>query len=91
MNRRINRPVLNLGTRWILAKEVVAFPILGRSDRSGYKTPTAVRADVSQNPIDTGRTKRAFISANARFKRVRRQCIIAVLARGSEFKHGVLL
>jgi hypothetical protein len=60
--------MLDLGARWILAKEIVAFPIFRRSDWSGDKTATAVRANVFQNIIDTRCTKRAFICANARFK-----------------------
>lgn len=89
MNCRINRPVPDFSACWILAEEVVAFPIRRWSDWSGHKTATAVRADISQNAIDTSRTKRAFIGANACFKGVWRQRLIAVFARGSEFEHGV--
>jgi hypothetical protein len=85
MNYRINRPVLYLGASWIFAKKIIAFPIHRRSNWSGNKTTTAVRADVSQNAIDTGRTKGAFIAANACVNCVGRQCNITVFACGSEF------
>jgi len=87
---RIDRPVPDLRTRRVLAEEIVAFPVLRRPDRSGNETATAVRADVSQNGIDTRRAKRALVGTYARFKRVGWQCLVAVLARRSEFKHGVL-
>jgi hypothetical protein len=91
MSFRVNRPVLDLGTRRIFAKEVVAFPIFRRSDWPRNKTTSAVRADVSQNVVDTRRTKRALVGANARFKRFGWQCFVAVFAGGSEFKHVALV
>ena len=68
MSYRINRPVFDPGARRVLAKEIVAFPILRRSDWPGNKTTAAVRADISQNEIDTARAKGAFVGADARFK-----------------------
>ena len=65
---RVNWPVLDLGTWRIFAKEVVAFPICRGSDWHRNETTTAVRADISQNGVDTRRAKRALIGANARFK-----------------------
>ena len=91
MRFRVNWPVLDLGTRRILAKEVVAFPICRRSDWPRNETTTAVRADISQNVVDTRRAKRALVGANARFKRLGWQCFVAVLASGSEFKHVALV
>jgi hypothetical protein len=83
--------MLDLGTRRVLAKKVVAFPVPYRSDRSRHKAAPAVRADVFQDVIDTRGAKRTLISADARFKRVGRQRLVAVLASGSEFEHGVPL
>jgi hypothetical protein len=91
MSFRVNRPVLDLDTRRIFAEEVVAFPIFRRSDWPRNETTTAVRADVSQNVVDTRRTKRALVGANARFKRLRWKCFVAVLASGSKFKHIALV
>ena len=88
MSRRIDRPVLHLGTRWVLAEEIVPFPIPRRPDGARDKTAAAVRTDVAQNTIDAGRAKRAFIRTDARFERIRWQCLVAVFASGSEFKHG---
>src|SRR6476469_3070957 len=80
MNCRLNRLVLDLGTRRILTKEVVTFPVLRRPDWSGNKSPAAVRADVLKDVIDTRGAERAFVGANSRFKRVGRQRFVAVLA-----------
>ena len=91
MNFRINEPVLDLGTRRVLAKIVVAFPVLRRSDRPRDKSTAAVRADILQDIIDTGRAKCAFIGTYARFNRNRRQSLIAVLAGRPQFQHVVLL
>jgi hypothetical protein len=91
MNCRINRPVLDLGTRRVLTEEVVAFPVLRRSDWSGNKSAAAVGADVLQDVIDTRGAKRAFVGADARFKRVGRQRLVAVLTSRPEFKHAVCL
>lgn len=68
MGRRINRSVLDLSACRVLAEEVVAFPIVRRSDGSGYKTTAAIRADVIQNPIDTSGAKCTFISTDACLK-----------------------
>jgi hypothetical protein len=89
MGCRINRSMLDLGARRVLAKVIVAVPILRWSDWPGNKTAAAVWADVSQDDIDTRRAKRAFVSANARFKGIGWQRFVAVLACRSEFKHGV--
>lgn len=83
----IDRPMLDFSARRIIAKKVVAFPVLRRPDWSGHKTTTTVGADVSQNAIDAARAKRAFVGADARFDRIGRQCLVAVLACGSEFEH----
>jgi hypothetical protein len=68
MNRWVNGPVLDLGARWILAKEVVAFPIPGRSNWSRNKATTAIRTDVAQNVIDTRDAKRALEGTDPCFK-----------------------
>ena len=68
MDRRINRPVFDLGTRRVLAKEVVAFPVLRRSDWSRNKATTAIWTDVAQNAIDTRGAERALVGADACFK-----------------------
>ena len=68
MGRRIDRPVLDLSARRILAKVVIAFPIPRRSDRSGNKATSAIRTDVAQNVIDTRSAKRALVGTDARFK-----------------------
>src|SRR5712675_1354097 len=65
VGRRIDRSVLDLGTRWIFAKEVVAFPIPRRSDGSRNKTTTTIRTDVIQNTVDARAAKRALVGTDA--------------------------
>jgi hypothetical protein len=84
----INRPMLDLGARGILTKIVVAFPVVRRSNRSGHESPTAVRADVLKDAIDTRGAERALVAADACFKRIGRQHLVAVLTARSEFKHA---
>ena len=81
--------MLDLGTRGILAEIVVASPVLRRPDGSGHKAPTAIGTDVGQDALDTGGAERALVGADARVEGVGWQRLIAVLARWSEFKHGV--
>jgi len=69
MSSGINRSVFDLGTRGVLAKEIVALPVLGRSDGSRNKTAAAIRADVSENIIDARCAECAFVGADACFKR----------------------
>lgn len=68
MSFRVNGSMFDLGARWVVAKIVIAFPVLRWSDWPGHKTSTAVRTDVSQDGIDTSGTERTFISADARLK-----------------------
>jgi hypothetical protein len=84
----INRPMFDLGTRGILAKVVVAFPVLRRPDRSGHEAPAAVRADVLKDVINARSAERALIGADACFKRIGRQRFVAILTGRSEFKHA---
>jgi hypothetical protein len=91
MSGRINGPMLDLGTRRVLTKEVVTFPVPRWSDGSGNESAAAVWANVLQDVIDTRGAKRALIGANARLKRVRGQCLVAVLTGGSELKHSASL
>ena len=91
MGCRIDWPVLDLGARRIFPKVVVAFPVGRRSDWSWHKPPTAIGTDVGQDALDTGSAERALIGADARVEGVGWQRFIAVLARWSEFKHGVPL
>ena len=85
---RINRPMLDLVTRGILAKVIVTFPVLRRPNRSGYESAAAVRADVLKDVINARSAERALIGANPCFKRIGRQRLVAVLTRWSEFKHA---
>jgi hypothetical protein len=82
--------MFDFDTRGILTKVVVAFPIPRRSDRSGHKTPAAIWADVLKDFLDARGAERALIGANARFKRIRKQRLVAIFTGRSEFKHAAL-
>ena len=84
MRFQVNWPVLHLGTRWVCPKEVVALPVLRRSDWSGSKPATAVWADIAKEVVGTRGAECAFEGADARFKRVGRQRFIAMFAGRSE-------
>ena len=84
----INGPVLDFGARRIFLKKIVALPVPRRPDWSGNKATTAVRADVVKHLVNTRGAKRALIAANACFRRVGRQCLVAVLAGWSKIKHA---
>lgn len=66
MSRGINRPVFDFGARRVLAQKVVTLPVLRGPDWPGNKTPTAIRADIAQNAVDTRGTERTLISTDAR-------------------------
>ena len=91
MLRRINRPMLDLCTRGILAQVVVAFPVRRRPDRSGYEAATAVRANVFKKTIDARGAERALVGTDPCFKRIGRQRLVAVFTGRPEFKHAVML
>ena len=86
---QVHGSVFHFRARWMSIKVVVAFPVFRWPDGPGHKVATAVRTDVTQESIDARRAERAFIRADARLKRVRRQGFIAMLTGGSEFKHGI--
>src|SRR5712671_4610631 len=88
MNQGIDGPVPDLGTRWVFAEEVVAFPVLRWPDGSGDEPAAAVWTDVAQDRVDARRAKRALVSANARFERIRRQGLVAVFAGRAHFEHS---
>jgi len=81
--------MLDLGTRGVFAKIVVAFPVLQRSDWPANKATTTIGTDIPQNSIDTGDAKRTFIATNACLKRIGRQRLVAVLTSWAEFEHSV--
>ena len=85
---RGNRLVPDFCAGGIVAEKVVAVPIPRRADGTGNKSAAAVRADISDDGFDTRRAERAFIRADARFKRIGRQRLVAMFAGGSEFEHG---
>ena len=87
---RINRPVLDLATCRVLTKVVAAFPVPRRPDWSRNKSAAAVRAHVVQDVVNARGAERTFISADARFKRVRRQSFVAVFTGRAQFEHRVL-
>ena len=84
MRRRIYRSVLHLGARRICSKEVVIVPIRRRSDRSRGEPTAAILAEISQNVFNTSNAEGALVRADARLKRIRRQCFVAVFTGWSK-------
>ncbi len=63
-------------------------PIRRRPDRPWSEPAAAVGTDIAQHLFDARHAERAFIRADPRLKRLRRQRLIAMLTGWSEFKHG---
>src|SRR5262245_34067980 len=89
MRPRIDRPMLDGRAGGLLAEVVVALPICRWTNRSRHETAPAIRANVVQNSFDTSRTESAFVRADARLQRFRRQRLVAILTSWSKFEHGV--
>src|SRR5262249_44697537 len=89
MSYWIHRPMLDLGTRWVFAKIVAAFPVFRRSDWPANKATTTIGTDLPQNSIDAGGAKRTFIATNAYLKRIGWQRLVTVLTSWAEFEHSV--
>ena len=68
MSRDINRLVFDGCARRILAQKVVTLPIFRRSDGSGKEAAATIWTDIAQHILNTCRTKRTFIGADARLK-----------------------
>ena len=83
MHIRINGSIFDFGAGRILAKVVVAVPILGWPDRSRHETTAAIWTNVIQDGVDTRTAERTFVTAYARLQRIGRQGLVAVLASWS--------
>ncbi len=66
MRRGINRPVCDGYASRVLAKKVVAFPVLRRPDGAGHEAAATVGRDIAQHVLNAGGTERTFIGADAR-------------------------
>ncbi len=73
MSDDVNRPISGCRAGRILTKTIVTLPIIRGSDRSRHETTAAVRTNIIEDLIDTGRAERAFVATDARLGRVRRQ------------------
>lgn len=87
MRRRVNRTMLDLLARRILAQKVVTLPVCRRPDGPGSKAPAAIWTNIVQHAVDAGSAKCTFIAANTCLKRVRGQRRVAVLTAWSQFEH----
>src|SRR5258708_7590353 len=66
-------------------------PFPGRPDRPRHEAAAAVRAYVVQLGLDAVRAEGAFVSADPRLHRIRRQVLVAIFAVRSELqRHGRL-
>jgi len=68
VSRGIDRPVFDLGTRWVLAKEVVAFPVRRGADRPRHEAAAAVGTDITQDFFNARCAERALKGADARLE-----------------------
>src|SRR4051812_38852251 len=77
--------------RWQLLLHAHTRPPLGSGpDRPRHKTAAAVRADVVKLVLDAIRAERAFIRTYPRFRRVRRQILVAIFAVWPKLqRHGI--
>src|SRR5258708_8033970 len=67
-------------------------PFPGRPDRPRHEAAAAVRAYVVQLGLDAVRAEGAFVSADPRLHRIRRQVLVAIFAVRSELqRHGRLI
>ena len=62
----IDWPMLDRWGSRIGTQEVVALPVARRAYWPGNKAAAAVRADIGQNLLRTGRAESAFVAADAR-------------------------
>lgn len=90
MRDHIHRSMLHRGARRIFSQEVVTLPIRRRPDRPRSEPTAAVGTNIFQNLFDARHTERAFIRTDPRLKRLRRQRLVAMFARWSEFEHAAL-
>src|SRR5262245_32663305 len=87
VSHRIDRSVPHFLAWRVLPETIVILPIYRWSDRSRHESAAAVGADIEQHFIHTGGAKCAFVSADARLQRARRQRDVAVFTSGSQLKH----
>src|SRR4051794_25837855 len=66
-------------------------PLARWAYRPWHEAAAAVRADIVQHALDAVGAEGAFVGADPRVGRPRRQVLVAALAVGSELKHGPLL
>ena len=69
--------------RGIHVKIIVAFPVPGRSDRSGAKASAAVWAHIVEDVLDAWPAECAFKRTNHRSRGIGWKCRVAILAIGS--------
>lgn len=87
MGYPVNGPVFNLRTRRIVPKEVVAVPVFGWPDWSWNEAAPTVVAHIFQHSVYTRSAKRTLVGTNARFERIRRQHLVAILTGRPKFEH----
>src|SRR5579862_2312981 len=78
------------GVRWIVVQPGAGPPRLPRPDRPAHELSAAVRADVEQDRLDALGAECAFVAADPRIGRVRRQICVAEFAVGTQSEHGFL-
>ena len=81
-----------LARRWMRLGAYTGTPGCGRPNGARSETAAAVRADIMKLGLDAIRTERALVGTDPRFRRVRRQILVAIFAVRSKLqRHGRLI
>ena len=87
MGGKIDGTMLDLSRSRIFAEIVVALPVSIGPHRTRDKPAAAIWTDVAQKTVDAIGTESAFIAADARLSRIRRQRFVAIFASWTKLKH----
>ena len=85
----VHRPVLHGRAGRVDTQVAVIFPVLRRPDWSGHEPATAIGAGILQDRLHAGCAEGALIGTDARFGRIRRQWLVAMLTGWAKFEHGL--
>src|SRR5215475_6890830 len=78
--------------RLMLGDAYASPPFARRADRARYEAAAAVRADIGKLGLDAIGAEGAFVGADPRVKRVRRQVLVAIFAVRAELqRHADLI
>src|SRR5579885_945318 len=91
VRRRVDRSMLHLRARRILAEVVAVLPVARRTHRPRHEAAAAVGAYIEHHVLDAVAAERALVGADPRLRGIGRQRAVAVLAGGAQFQHATIL